>query len=755
MTLSRWLHRKSLIRFIFATLLAVFTTVAIHNRAPAAELAEQARSLRMVPQDAAFYSSSLRLKEQLEVFRDSNAYARLMQIPMIQFVKGQIETQWRLAALPAVKEFRDYVESDEGQEVVAVLKEMFSDEVFLYGGKDVTEWLRLFMEMNSIQRTTMREARESDEKSHIAFGKRIAEILEERPDGFSAPTIVMGFRVQDADRAKHQLDTVQGHLRQLLDDKQPELSAHLQREQIGGHEFLTMRLDGSMIPWDTLREDVEESDAELFDRWHELISKKTLAVALGVVDEFVVVSIGESTDHLENFGRGPFLAEHKALKRLAKHADQRVASISYMSEEVAKNLSSPQKTVTDLANSIDQALEEAEVDEEQRKRLIDDIRDLNLAKYMPTPGETSAIAFITGRGYEGFRYQTGTHPMLDSSKPLEILNHVGGSPLMCFASRTNDTVEDYNDAIEWLEKVAGHVEEIAENKSDPDDWAEYQKYRGRVIDLLGRLDDANREYLYPALEGSEAAFVVNASAESKQWTKHAPKSPTALPMLDFGIVTSVSDAEQLREAVDVYFDVLRDGIVLAREIDPDGLPAFKIPDPDVRKTEDGGELFVYSLPEEWGIDEQVAPTAGLTESTAALTIMPATAETLLEAKPMELDTSLDLSRPAAMVAHFKFAELITKIRPWIDYGLAVATGTLKNEKPEEDDEGATDEEDDAEEEQPAQFSPVAFQIGFFMPQVYQLFDVLSALRSVTIITYEEDGLWVTHSETHIEDLKED
>jgi hypothetical protein len=323
---------------------------------------------------------------------------------------------------------------------------------------------------------------------------------------------------------------------------------------------------------------------------------------------------------------------------------------------------------------------------------------------------------------------------------------------MCFASRTNDTVEDYNDAIAWLKKTAKHAEEIAESKAEPEDWEEYLKHRDRIIALLERLDEANREHIYPALTGTEAAFVIDAAAESQQWTRHAPKSPKALPMLEFGLVTTVKDAEQLRNGVEIYGEVLRDGIELLREIDPDSLPAFELPEPDERDAEGGGTLYVYSLPEEWGIDEQIAPTAGLTESAAALSVMPATAERLLQTTPQKIDTSLDLTKPAATIVHFKFAELLTKIRPWIDYGLAVGTGTLKNEEPE--DEEGEDGADEAEEE-PAEPSPLAFQLGFFMPQVYQFLDVLSTFRSVTMITYEADGVWVTHSETHVQDLEED
>ena len=34
--------------------------------------------------------------------------------------------------------------------------------------------------------------------------------------------------------------------------------------------------------------------------------------------------------------------------------------------------------------------------------------------------------------------------MMDSSKPLTILNHVGGNPLLFVASRSKDNVEDYD-----------------------------------------------------------------------------------------------------------------------------------------------------------------------------------------------------------------------------------------------------------------------------------------------------------------------
>jgi hypothetical protein len=95
-----------------------------------------------------------------------------------------------------------------------------------------------------------------------------------------------------------------------------------------------------------------------------------------------------------------------------------------------------------------------------------------------------------------------------------------------------------------------------------------------------------------------------------------------------------------------------------------------------------------------------------------------------------------------MVMHIEFAKMISAIKPWMDYGVDVASGKLKVKK-----------EGDDEEDKPAQANPVMLQMGFVVPQVHQFLDFASALRSATAITYEDEGVWVTHSETHFQDLK--
>ncbi len=712
----------------------------------AADLAEQAHSLKKVPADAAFYSASLRMKEQWEMFRGSKAYGKLMEIPLVQLAKMQISFQWQQNNTPAIAKVREYFESPAGQDAVGVLKEMGSEEVFAYGGNNIADWINLVSEAGSLDRKFRIEAKTEDKGQREADPGKVLEALSKRiSSGMTVPEVVIGFRAKDLERAKREINEIHSLLRGVLDEHVPDLAAHLQREKIAGGEFLTLRMDGSMIPWDVVKEKAENDDQ--FKAIRDALSKKTAVIALGVTDEFVLFSIGATTEHLDALGKGATLASQPGLKPLEKHAGERVVSISYLSKTFAQSLGSAQKMKNNIADATEEAMVQAKVDEEDRKTILDDIRAFDLAKYMPEPAEVAGIAYLTSRGYEAFQYSSGKRPMMDGSKPLSILSHVGGNPLLLFASRSKNSVEDYTQLVDWLKRIAGHAEKIAEKKADSDDWDNYKEFRDKGIELLERLDNANREYLLPALADGQGALVLDFTAKSQKWFEKMPESPKPLPMLELGLVTGVSDREKFRAGVKAYIEVVRDGYKLAKEIKEDDMPELKMPKPNVTDLDGGGKLYTFGLPKKWGVDSQVAVNAGLTDKFAAISLMPATTQRLLSEKSPELDTSLKLDRPAAVVTHIECAKLIDSIRPWIDYGSDVATGKIK---PKAEKEDGDTEEDDKKPQAP---SPMMMQLGFVIPQVHQLLDVFSTMQSVTSMCYEEEGMWVTHSETRIQDLK--
>ena len=745
MARHRWHANRAVRIWLLAMVAALLMTLsgATGSRVQAEALMDHAHSLRTVPADVAFYSASLRLKEQLDNFLGSNAYHKLMEIPVVQMAKMQLMFQWQQSSQPAVARFREYFDSAEGQESLALLKEMFTEESFSYASQDVAGLVRLFMELNNLNRTAKLEALTSGEEEQQVLARRAMELLKEHAEQFVVPDMVWGFRIKDAGRATKHLDRIQELLAGLLKEEQPELAERLKREQIAGNEFLTMRLDGSMIPWDTLRDEAEDMSDEQFAKWQELLNKKTLVLGVGVVGEFVLMSIGDSTEHLAKLGEGPRLADQPIMARLAKHADQRVTSIGYISAALSKSLSSPRQTIDDLVTAAEEALQALDVADELKSQLVEDIKGLgdDIVKYMPEPGDLVGIGFLTARGYESFQYQTGTRPMQDSSQPLTVLDHVGGNPMMLVATRTKQSVEDYDQTISWLKRVAAQAELIAKEKTEPDDWAKYLEAREKGLPLLARLNQATREHLMPALADGQQALVIDAAATSNQWFDKMPKSPQPLPMLEIGFTANVSDAEHLRQGMAEYFDVIQDAIALLHETHPEEVPEIQVPTPETRELADGGTMYTYSLPAEWGVDAQLAPNAALTKSVAAVSLTPAFTERLLRTKPLEIDTSLDLHQAAATVSYFEFARFVDAIRPWVDYGGAVAMGQIKMN------------DDEEEEEQTQEQAAAVMTAGMILPQIDQFLDVAAAMRSFSNVVYHEDGAWVTHSEVHFQDLK--
>jgi hypothetical protein len=737
----KWLIRTTIVAFAISACAS-----SMSMRAGAAELAEKAHSLNKAPADAAFYSASLRLKEQWDIFLASKAYSKLMEIPFVQIAKMQITFQWQQSEEPHIAKVRDYVQSSAGQDAVELLKEMFSDEGFVYAGSDVAESIKLFMELNSVNRTPTIKVKKGDPNEVEKEAKnekldQVLAVLEKHTGSYKVPTVVIGFRIKDKERAKRELDEVHSQLRNLLDESQPELAAHLERTQIAGHEFLMMRLDGTMLPWEKIHEEAENMDDEQFDKLKNFISKLKVSAALGVTDEFVILSIAESTEHLEKMGKGAVLADAPAMKWLEKHADQRLVGIQYVSKALTKSIGSSQRTLEDVASGVEAGLAQAKVSEEDRKLIVDDIRGLDISRYVPEPGDTAGVSFLTDRGYECFQYTDGKRPMADSSKPLSILSHVGGSPMLVVASRSKQNVEDYKQVVAWLKQVTEHVEKIAKDKTEGDQWEKYQEIRTKAVALLERLDKANREHLYPALADGQGAIVFDVEAKSKQWFKKMPESPKPLPMFELAFEATVSNAEHLRQGVAEYIEVAKEAYALFKEYNTKEMPDLKMPKVEVSDIS-GGKMYKYPLPKKWGVDPQVAVNAGLTDNLVAVSFMPKTTERMLQETAPDFDTSLKIDRPAAVVTHVGFAKFIDAIRPWIDYGVDVATGKLKVKK-----------EGDGEEDRPAEQNPIALQMGFVVPQVHQFLDVLTAVRGYSAMAYEEGDLWVTHSETHIRDLK--
>jgi hypothetical protein len=368
---------------------------------------------------------------------------------------------------------------------------------------------------------------------------------------------------------------------------------------------------------------------------------------------------------------------------------------------------------------------------EQRARIRKGLAELAKLQGMMSAraGATLSFSFLSPRGSEAYEYDYGEHPALDASKPLTLLNHVGGSPLFALVSRSHVSTEGYHQLVQAIQMAYPYFEEFAVTKLDREAKDKYEQIRKVALPLLQRLDDVTGTMLVPALANGQGALVVDAKLTSRQWFAPMPAADKALPMLEPALILGVSDAALLRKALGEYRTTFNELTTKIHEVVPN-FPDVQIPEPETQQAKEG-TLYSYPLPAEWGIDKQILPTAGLSDKVVVLTISHKHAQRLLAQTPLRTDGGplADLDKPRAVAAYFNGARVVRALRTWLEMGLRT-TGV--------------------DPTQPVEVGDESWQ--GILRQVPTLLEVLSVFRSYSSSTYLEGPVLVTHSETVIRDL---
>ncbi len=427
-------------------------------------------SLKLIPADAAFYSAMLRNKEQYEAVANSRAWAKLWSLPAVQ----QGWEAFQQNSKKQLDELRRIFDTDDNKELLALLGDASSDEIFVYGDDTWVGFLDLFQQVYAASRSQPVIA----QLDGTAGGRSEAElqtraflsVLAANPDLIKVPNLVLGFKVTDAKRAERQLKRLEALADQLA-EQTPQLKGRVKRTTVGDSSFLTLTADGSQVPWDAIPWDkVEDKPGEFKPLLRKLKALK-LTIAVGVSHDYLMVSIGGSTEPLTRLGGdGPRLDQRPEFKPLAKFADRKLASISYSSKEFNRLASS--NALRQLGSLVELAkagLAKADLTEAERKAFLKDLADFNngLKDSQPTAGSAMSFTFLTDRGYEGYSYDHGTHDDVDGSKPLTLLDHLGGSPLLAVVGRAQTSIEGYERLVKGIKTAYGRLDEIALEKLKP------------------------------------------------------------------------------------------------------------------------------------------------------------------------------------------------------------------------------------------------------------------------------------------------
>jgi hypothetical protein len=767
------------IRIGLCSLAAVVATGAV--AAVPKELAGS--GVATVPADAAFFSSALRIEEQVQRFVGSNAFARLKELPVLKRALDSWQEQEEMPGSP-VSMFLTFLELPENEQAVALLADMVATDTFLYGEPSCIAFVKLIKLLQRAQQTAQMlggaggdaileleelEMIEEDEDVEAALGgprilpvgrqveldldvpigagqsQAVLAALAENLDLVVVPDLVWGFKTTKQEAGEFQIKRLEV-LAKMLVETVPDLAGSLARRTLPGGEVVTFTLDAGLLPWSEIAEDIadEVGDSEQLDRVIDHIQDLDVVVALGVLDDWVVLSVGGSADHLEKLvlpgSKGRSLLETDPFKPLREDAARPLTAISYMSKPLAEAVAASPEDLDPLARGLAAQVASGAVPPDagaEGLALLEEIRE-EYGRRLSEPGGWMAYSFVTETGFEGYAWDWSQNTPFDGGERLSLVDHVGGSPAAVAITRFRSDP----DLLGVLAGLARGGWALAEEHARPtmadDEGERFDAFKEKIAPLGGRLVEILADKIGAALADGQVGMVIDAKATTTKPQQALPASAEPLPILEPAIVLPLADRKLFVEGLNDLFVLGDDLVDRIREIDPDAVPpAYEIPEPEREKVA-GGSVWTFAIPDA-GLDEQVKPTIAVGDQAVVFSLVPSQAARMLTAKPLETGARLaDIGQPLAGLAAADVPALVDTIEPWVVY--LTRYGSVQQREGWVDDELELSADDETEEASEA------------LEHVSVVFEVARCLRGAAVEATARDGATVSHWRNEIRDL---
>jgi hypothetical protein len=703
-------------------LAAVLHPIAVTGQVRAAD-PTPATALDKLPATVETYQSVLRLGETIELIGRTRAWQQLWNDPTVKDLRKKLQEEFAKADGDGLAALRKFLADPANAELPELALDAVSNEIFFSTGAGTGDLLALGQELFGVARfgpVFQKLLGQGAGDPATARIRIVLKALSEKPERIRIPDLLIGFKVSDPAKVKTQLKRLDPVVAGALADT--PLKGRSKRVKVDGDEFLVLELDGSLVPWDLLPLAMfEEKEGEFAPLLKHLKAMK-LTVAVGVRQGYLLIAVGSSTDQLVKFGGpGPKLAGLPEFKPLAEFAGKPLTSVGYTSAALRQVTGTTAEDVMGYGDLLKVWLEQADLPDDLRKAIEKDADALlrSVAKDLPKPGATTSFSFRTARGWETYAYDY-TPPAAGAARPLTLLNHLGGDPLMAAVWRSGTTVDDYRAAVKWAKIIAGHVEKVVLVKA-PDAEETIKTVRKEIYPVLQELSDVTERFWLPALADGQEGVVLDAKWTSKQWHAALPQTERPMPMLELGIVVGVSDRAKFEQALEGYRVGVNKLLKKAREVAPPGtIPELEIPRPKVETK--GGRAFAhYPIPEGWGLDEQFRPTGGLSDKVAVLTLSRGHADRLLTETPLAAGLAPFAARKTPDSAFYlNWAGVIDAVAPWVEFGV-----------------GAAAAEGDVQRN---------------VEVARKVLGALKIFRKYGSVTYRENGATITHSEAVFQDI---
>ena len=710
-------------------LAAAFILPPVIDRGPSAKAAESGSesSLKLIPADASFYSTSLRIGEQMDRLLKSNAYAKLRALPATQFALDRFHDAAGKPDNP-VGQMMQLLKDPANQQLADLLRDLPRQEIFVYGGPHWAKLMPVLLDANWAQQFAPLKAMLSGQDASKAQLRALLHVFNANADKIEFPDLILGFKLSETAPAKAQLKRLETLLTQLTAHN-PKFKGRVKWTKVGGADALTISADGSMVPLDQIPwSNIEESEGE-FQKLRVRLKTLTLNVTLLVKDGYLLLTVGPHAGVAEALGRGPALSTLPELAPVAKFADRNPVAISYLSKALSAGSSTTGENLVGMLDMAKDALDKVSLSEKLRAKIEKDLKRLltDVAESLPKPGATVAVSFFSDRGQETYVYYYGSSSAA-APKPLTILDHLGGTPLIAVAAPVSDPTPGYRKFVSVLKTIYGDLDAAAKELAPEQIYTQAHDSMEMALPFLKKLNDITGDQFLPALGEGEVALVWDAKWKSKQWFQGFDQHGKDLPMFELGIVRTVSDAAKLLQSFRAYRELVNELMAKANDFGAN-LPEGGMPKPQEKKGAAGTEYF-WPMPPV-GQDKQVQPNFGLSDKLIAFSLSLKHTDSLLTPTPLKIEGGpLNDKKPALSGVVVNFAGFVRAIRPWVEQ---FALPMILEQMPE----GA----------------PPGLGKKDIPAQVKTVLDVLACLKTYTSVTYKDGDATVTHSELVIRDLR--
>jgi hypothetical protein len=638
------------------------------------------KSLQLAPRDAAFYGSLLNLRQQWDQVVRSEPVQAMISHPAFQRLKEGLEQEWKKAGGQAAQ-VRTMMRVPLVQDLLALLQEMATEEMFWFADAKMDQFLVEFNRLIS-------EANESMGSGNPEMLIRWYEnLVKARIDAIPVPTLVVGWKIEDQNRALGLLDQLQGIVLLGIGNVPGlnQVTDAFQRIEDDRGTRLVLQLSADVVPWDLIPSGTDQQEV-IFEKLQELLEGRTLTIGFGLLDEYLVMTVSEKAVQVKELGSGISLAAHPHLADVIAAPPGKLTSIGYQSDSSAKASFGVtwNNYFSRLYRSLGPALTLANNGElpEWLEPLEEDLEwlDSEIGQHVPEFKGYTSYSYLIDEGQEGWIQRRSRAVLLDGSKPLSILDHLGGDPMIFLAQRHQYHPEWFGSARKIVRKMRIYLEGLSESETlSASDAQRLSILLDEQWPNLEQIANAWQDKFLPGTrDGQFAIAVASGNLAQRQWASWMPESSEALPVPEAMLVTGVSDSQLVEDGFVATYQAANQTVDVLRKINPGRIPDdYSIPLPD-HETIPTGDRFFYPIPDNCPAPKAMTPQVRLGKQWLSIGYSDPQCGAALEGTPLK-DRAFwwDGSQPMAGASHIHLGKILESILPWVRYGVGrVVDGDL-------------------------------------------------------------------------------